>query len=131
MVLMLTRRKILTLFEEGVTVKVHLKGAPEGTKGTWREDGDARVDLYPQNMESREDFDLTLLHEFEHAVADNMPRGYNVQATYRKKEQGSGGYVQTEDCDIAEAHAVDLYRNDPEIVRFIKTTFNVRNPLKD
>ena len=119
---MLTIKQIIKLSEESLEVKLKKKVLPELSyvKGEY-DPSEKIIIVYLPNVESEEDFNLTLLHEFVHARDDLI-----------------SGFVQEENHSVidylfelsVESEAVETYENRPEIIDLIKDLYEIKDSKK-
>lgn len=103
---MLTLRQIVKACEEGIEVKFRRKSHPLGWKGEYDPENKL-VSVYKPAIESKEDLELTLLHEFVHARDD-------------VKGGREGNETET------ELEAIDTYHKNYSVLEFIKGVYNLK-----
>lgn len=101
---MLTVSQVIEMCKSGLDVRIESNGS-YGLKGEF-DPSDNKILLYPLNMESKGDFDMTFLHELVHA----------------RKDICSGGNV---DCNEAENEAEESLKKRPYILEFVKDLYDI------
>jgi len=114
---MLTIDSIVSLYKEGVELILDDKEKPYGLKGVY-DSGEQKAIAYLQNNTSKDDINMTIIHELIHARDFILEKPecdlYNPKRTqYQEKELDL--YEQR-----VEEEAVVTYRNQPKIIDFIK-----------
>lgn len=104
---MLEKKDVLRLFDEGLEIKFRRKPHPDGLRGEY-DPAAFQVNIYSPAIPSRQEQDLTLLHEFIHARDDR-----NGVVNHHACRSG----VEQEACETRERH--------PEVIRLIRELFRV------
>jgi hypothetical protein len=109
---MLSLSDVSYLYYEGVDLKLRRKLSLENPlrKGLW-DPGFNEVNIYLPQIESKEDFYLTLLHEFIHAIKD-----YN---------KGNSG----EDNEVDDL-ALKIMQENPNLPKEILDFYQIIVPIK-
>lgn len=107
---MLTLNQVIKLYEEGLEIKFENRWKKDGRKGDYNH-SELEVLIYKLNIESIIDRDITILHELIHA------RNETKGKRYRNK---------TQDEKQVEKEAIETYRKNPNIIKFIKQLYNVK-----
>lgn len=105
---MLTIEDIKQAYEEGITLRLKRKPAPDKRKGEF-DLLNLEVRIFLPGAESKEDKELTILHEFIHA-RDGI-KGYR--------------YRDRKDYNV-EREAANTLRYRSEVLKFIKQLYKIR-----
>jgi hypothetical protein len=98
---------IIRLYEEGVKIRFRRKPDPGGDRGDYDPDR-LEVNVYLSHNESREDLELTILHELYHAKDDIInDRDYSPER-------------------LAEKEAKRTYRCRPEVLETVKEMWGLK-----
>lgn len=109
---MLTLKQIRELYQANLKIKFKKKH-PQRLKGEY-DPGTLEAIVYIPNAESKEDRDITILHELIHARDDI--KGLRTQyEKYKKKIE-----------DQVEKEAVETYKNRPYVLQFIKQLYDIK-----
>lgn len=104
---MLSIGQVKKVYLEGIDIVFKRKAPHHNMKGEYCSDL-YRINIYQSNIESRLDFDLTLLHEFIHASDDIRDRRL------------------TRPCKkTVDDEAKRTYRKRPYIIKFIKELYSI------
>ncbi len=106
---MLTLNQIIKLYEEGIEIKFSKDRKEKYLKGYYEF---PEITIYNNNMESREDMYITILHELIHAR--NQQKNKDKGAINREKQ--------------VEKEALKTYSKKPYLIEFIRNIYNL--PIK-
>ena len=106
---MLTIEDIKRVCEEGITLRFKRKPAPDRRKGEF-DPLTLEAKVFLPDQESREDRDITILHEFIHA-RDNI---------------GGHRYYRDRKGYNVEREAANTYKYRPYVLQFIKQLYRIR-----
>ena len=106
---MLTTGQIIKCYREGVEIKFKRKRCEQGWKGEYNPSS-LEILIYMPEIEGQGDRDLTILHEFAHAVED-----CNLSAARS---------LDFED-EYYEEIAIKTYCKKPWILEFIKELYDI------
>lgn len=105
---MLTIHQVNTLYRDGVDIRFKKKKGSNRLKGEYDPNSLEGI-IYMKEVESLEDRDITMLHEFIHAR--NGARGYR----YKDVE------------DVVETEAKKTYERRPEVLKYIKELYGIKD----
>lgn len=108
---MLSKRDVITLYNDGLSIKWRRKNHPQQLKGDY-DPVNFEINLYRAHLASEYEQDLTLLHECIHARDDRK-----------------GALSTRPCCDRVEKEAEATYRLRPAVLALIKELYTIRSDI--